>query len=253
MTTLSLINPLSIEFQPSSASVLATETEIIDGAKLHLSLLRPNNATVATSAQRCDTTQGAIIGPRETLYHLHLSDGTCLSTALHQSDKTVYQLFPEPALFANRIDWAAATLVHFAEGKPFVIHNDAQLKCDVLAIAQAERYKKIVEATLQAKQDMSVFMTSLKEKLVPSEEELSEIIGFLELDDDTFFGDEENPAWMDSARVLAKSHKPDYPGCNIKNIVKRSLYDETDIAIAKDAARMAFVMCDHKIASERAE
>jgi hypothetical protein len=249
MTTLSAINPLSSEFQSRSAEVLAEETEIIDGANLHLSLVRSDALCSMGTQQRCDTTQGAIIGPHEILYHLHLSDGTCVSTALCQSDKTVYQLFPEPLLFANRIDWAALALIHFADQSQFVIHNDIQLKSDHLVTVRAERYKQIVDATLLAKET--------GEPVGVDKPELDIILGFLKLDDDEFFGEEESkedPNWMIEAHKLTKSYNPAFPGCIIKNIVKRTLYDEKDIAIAKNAAQLAFVMCDHKrLASKRAE
>jgi hypothetical protein len=248
MTTLSAVNPLSIEFQPKSV-ILVEDTEI-DGTKLHLTLARPGTAQTCDTQKRYDTTQGARVDPSETLYHLHLSDGTCVSTALCLSDGSIHQLYPELRPYVNRIDWATTTVVHYVEKNSFVIHNDAQLKRDHLAVVQEMYSKQIINATLDAK-ELCVDDVSrvLKEKYNLRDTDLDAILGYIRLSDDEFFGDEESeeePSWMNSARILSKSYNPDYPGCVGKHVAKRTLYDQTDIAIAKNAAMLAFVMSDHR-------
>jgi hypothetical protein len=249
---LGVINPHSAEFIPNSASIIAEETEIIKGAKLTLTLVKPNSGIFLTSDQtHCDTTHGTVADSSETIYHIHCIDGTCFSTGFCYSDGTIKQLHPELESFVNIEKWATSALLSYGNDSPFTIQTDSQLKISYRKAIQSARYKQIIDTTLHAKELMCGGILEeevnhfIDDNLSPSALEFDTIKEILRLDDTMFFGyeDDESPEWMTSAEILATQHTVSYPGCLTRALVKNTLFDKIDIAIAKDAVAVALALC----------
>ncbi len=238
--------------------ILGKSTDVINHAKLHLTVCKPKSYVYTESHPRFNTTLDVIADSSETLYHLHREDGTCLSTALCNSDGSVRQLYPESELITNKKIWITQTLLHYNNKSAFVIQTDQQLKDGYTKAVQRMRCTQIIETTFKAKEMLDEGFTQEKVKemintnINPSDLELSTILEFTKLSDKEFYGNDDDDdltplEWMDNAKNLTKTFKTDYPGCVTQTIVKNLLYDEKDLKIAESAAELAIIACDNVV------
>ena len=254
MNYLARLNMSHAEFIPNSADILGEETTVLDGAKITITLTRDKTSGFYTEPEgaRYDTTLGASPVSDEIIYHYHLEDGTCVSTALYHTDETVRQLYPEPKLFESRIAWGVETRFHYGNAKEIRIHTDGQLKSDYIRAKQNNHCKNITEATILAKQLYDEGVTNeevvhgIKTVFEPTEEELESILKWMKLSDEDFFGDDDKSSllWVEEAKFQSKIFRPSYPGCFVRNVVKNTLWDVKNIPNVTAAVKLAFTITD---------